>query len=84
MNRTVRAGWELNITGPPLPTVTFSGPDGDVVIGIPGCGANWSHPDGRSSFELCEQQFLDGKLVPGRIWVEQEGLILTVERRHSP
>jgi len=53
-NRTVRAGWELNITGPPLPTVTFSGPDGDVVIGIPGCGANWSHPDGRSSFELCE------------------------------
>jgi hypothetical protein len=54
MNRTVRAGWELNISGPPLPTVTFSGPDGDPVIGIPGCGANWSHPDGRSSFELCE------------------------------
>jgi hypothetical protein len=54
MNRTVRAGWELNIAGPPLPTVTFSGPDGDDVIGVPGCGANWNHPDGRSAFEPCE------------------------------
>jgi hypothetical protein len=54
INRTIRAAWELNLTGPPLPTVTFSGPDGDVVVGIPGCGANWSHPDGRSAFEPCE------------------------------
>ncbi|HEX5147927.1 MAG TPA: hypothetical protein VFW02_02515, partial [Candidatus Limnocylindrales bacterium] len=54
IHRTVRAGWELNLVGPPLPTLTFSGPDGDAVIGVPGCGANWSHPDGRSSFELCE------------------------------
>ncbi len=51
-----------------------------------------SHAGGRvryrlgdgTAFELSENEFRDGKLVPGAIWVETAESILLVERRHFP
>jgi len=54
LGRTVRAAWELDRSGPPVPPIQLTGPDGEAVDGIPGCGAGWNFADGRSTYEMCE------------------------------
>ena len=54
LGRSVRAAWELQRSGPPLPPIEVQGPDGQTVAGVPGCGSGWNYADGRSSWEMCE------------------------------
>ena len=53
LGRSVRFAWEVQRNGPTLPPIHVRGPSGEAVIGVPSCGAGWSHPDGSSSYELC-------------------------------
>lgn len=74
--QSLQAEWELEIVGPPVPDVSFSGARGSQVAGLPGCGTGWSFQAGESAFEFCP-----GPSVPTtlNVLIVRDGEVVTVD-----